>query len=61
MFLFYILSAFNNQFWKDVLKSFLDITYKTEICEEQILKSPLFYNRNIKIDRKYVVFLQNMV
>ena len=49
-----ILSTLNNQFWKDVLKSFLDINYKTDICEEQILKSPLFYNRNIKIDRKYV-------
>ena len=47
-----ILSTLNNQFWKDVLKSFLDINYKTEICEEQILKSPLFYNRNIKIDRE---------
>ena len=42
-----ILSTLNNQFWKDVLKSFLDINYKAEICEEQILKSPLFYNRNI--------------
>ena len=51
-----ILSTLNNQFWKDVLKSFLDINYKTEICEEQILKSPLFYNRNIKIDRKYVFY-----
>ena len=49
-----ILNTLNNQFWKDVLKSFLDIHYKTEICEEHILKSPLFYNRNIKIDRKYV-------
>ena len=51
-----ILSTLNNQFWKDVLKSFLDINYKTEICEEQILRSPLFYNRNIKIDRKYVYY-----
>ena len=33
-----ILSTLNNQFWKDVLKSFLDINYKTEIGEEQILK-----------------------
>ena len=49
-----VLSTLNNQFWKDVLKSFLDINYKTDICEEQILKSPLFYNRNIKIDSKYV-------
>ena len=54
-----ILSTLNNQFWKDVLKSFLDINYKTEICEEQILKSPLFYNRNIKIDRKYVFFIKH--
>ena len=51
-----ILSTLNNQFWKDVLKSFLDINYETEIGEEQILKSPLFYNRNIKIDRKYVFY-----
>ena len=51
-----ISSTLNNQFWKDVLKSFLDINYKTEICEEHILKSPLFYNRNIKIDRKYVLY-----
>ena len=48
-----IFSTLNNQFWKDVLKNFLDINYKTEIGE-QILKSPLFYYRNIKIDRKYV-------
>ena len=51
-----ILSTLNNQFWKDVLESFLDINYKTEIGEEQILKSPLFYNRYIKIDRKYVFY-----
>ena len=51
-----ILNTLNKQFWKDVLTSFLDINYKTEIGEEQILKSPLFYNRNIKIDRKYVFF-----
>ena len=51
-----ILSTLNNQFCKDVLKSFLDINYETEIGEEQILKSPLFYNRNIKIDRKYVFY-----
>ena len=51
-----ILSTLNNQFRKDVLKSFLNINYKTEIGEEQILKSPLFYNRNIKIDRKYVFY-----
>ena len=50
------LRTLNNQFWKDVLKYFLDINYKTEICEEQILKRPLFYNRNIKIDRKYVFY-----
>ena len=56
-----ILSTLNNQFWKDVLKSFLDINYKTEICEEQILKSPLFYNRNIKIDRKYVFIKHGMI
>ena len=30
-----ISSTLNNQFWKDVLKSFLDINYKTEISEEQ--------------------------
>ena len=41
------------RYWKDVLKYFLYINYKTEICEEQILKSPLFYNRNIKIDDFY--------
>ena len=54
-----ILSTLNNRFWKDVLKSFLDINYKTEKGEEQILKSPLFYNRNIKIDRKYVIFIKH--
>ena len=51
-----ILSILNNQFWKGVLKSFLDINYKTEIGEDQILKSPLFYNRNIKVDRKCVFY-----
>ena len=50
-----ILSTLNNQFWKDVLKSFLDINYKTEIGEEQILKSPLFYNRNIKIENVFFI------
>ena len=40
----------------DTDKSFLDINFKTEICEEHILKSLLFYNRNIKIDRKYVLY-----
>ena len=56
-----ILSTLNNQFWKDVLKSFLDINYETEIGEEQILKSPLFYNRNIKINRKYVFIKHGMI
>ena len=41
-----------------MLKSFRDINYKTEIYEEQNLKSSLFYNRNMKIDRKYVFFIK---
>ena len=33
-----ILSTLTDQLWKELLKSFLDLNYKTEICEEQIVK-----------------------
>ena len=49
-------NTLKNQFWKDVFKSFLDINRKTEETEEQILKTPLFYNRNIIVDGTHVLY-----
>ena len=43
-------NTINNQFWKDVLKSIIDIDSKIEVTEEFVLKSPLYHNRNIKIN-----------
>lgn len=41
----------DNKFWKDVFKAFLDINCKIEIDQDHILKSPIFHNKNITIDR----------
>ena len=38
-----------NQFWKDVLQSLININKKVTFTEEDILKSPIYYNNNIKI------------
>ena len=49
-------NTINNQFWKDVLKSVIDIDMKTVVTEEFILKSSLFYNRNIMINGKPIFY-----
>ena len=49
-------NTLKNQFWTDAFKSFLDINRKTEETEEQILKTPLFYNRNITIDGTHLLY-----
>ena len=49
-----IYNTIKNQFWKDVLKAVIDINYKMEKDEEHILKSPIFYNKNITIGKKHV-------
>ena len=38
-----------NYFWKDVLQSLININKKVTFTEEDILKSPIYYNNNIKI------------
>ena len=49
-------NTINNQFWKDVLKSAIDIDMKTVVTEEFILKSSLFHNRNMSRDARKPVF-----
>ena len=38
-----------NYFWKDVLQSLININKKVTFTEEDILKSPIYNNNNIKI------------
>lgn len=51
-----IYNTINNQFWKDVLKAFLEINCKMEIDEEHVLKSPIFCNKNIKVGRNHIFY-----
>ena len=46
----------DNPFWKDVLTGFIKTNKNTELEEgiSHILKTPIFYNSNICIDKKYV-------
>ena len=37
-------NTISNEFWKDVLKSVIDIDMRTEATEERILECPLYYN-----------------
>ena len=46
----------SNQFWKDVLKAVVDIDMRTNETEESILKSPLHYNRNIKVNNTHIFY-----
>ena len=43
-----------NIFWKDVLQSVININKKIILTEGDILKSPLYYNDNIKIGRQHI-------
>ena len=42
-----IISKVQNKFWKDVLQCFININKVKDSKQEQVLKSPLFYNENI--------------
>ena len=44
------ISNIPNKFWKDVLLSLINLNTKMVLTEEDVLKSPLYYNNNIKID-----------
>ena len=46
----------DNPFWKDVLTGLIKINKNTELEEgiSHILKTPIFYNSDICIDKKYV-------
>ena len=46
----------HNNFWKDVLQAFINIDNKMEINESSVLKTPKFYNENIKIGNSYNVY-----
>ena len=45
-----------NKFWKDVLLSFRNLNKKMILNVENVLKSPLFHNENIKIDGTSIFF-----
>ena len=46
----------HNNFWKDVLQAFINIDKKMEINERSVLKTPIFYNENIKIGNSYIFY-----
>ena len=46
----------HNNFWKDVLQAFINIDKKVEINERSVLKTPIFYNENIKIGNSYIFY-----
>ena len=45
-----------NKFWKDVLRSLININKKSVVSEADILKSPIFYYGNIKIGGTYIFY-----
>ena len=52
-----IISKVQNKLWKDVLQSFIiNINKVKDSTLEQVLKSPLFYNENIKIGGSYIYY-----
>ena len=51
-----IFSKVQNRFWKDVLQSFININKVKVSKQEQVLKSPLFLNENIKIGGSYIYY-----
>ena len=48
------IGTLKNKFWKDVLRSLININKKSVVSEADILKSPIFYNDNIKIGGTYI-------
>ena len=51
-----IISMVQNKFWKDMLQSFININKVNDSKQKQVLKSPLFYNENIKIGGSYIYY-----
>ena len=50
-----ILGTIKNEFWIDVLKSFMVFSSKYKFTKlSEIMTMPLFYNENITIDSKYI-------
>ncbi|MCG7891056.1 MAG: reverse transcriptase family protein, partial [Candidatus Thiodiazotropha endolucinida] len=45
-----------NEFWKDVLQSFINVNKKKLISENNILQTPIFYNENIKIGGSHIFY-----
>ena len=45
-----------NKFWIDVLLSLINLNKKMVLSDEDVLKSPLYYNDNIKIDGTSIFF-----
>lgn len=43
-----------NKFWADVFQSIINIDKNIIITEEEILKSPLYYNSNIRIGEQHI-------
>ena len=46
----------HNNFWKDVLQAFINTDKKIKINERSVLKTPIFYNENIKIGNSYIFY-----
>ena len=46
----------HNNFWKDVLQAFINTDKKIEMNESSVLKTPIFYNENIKIGNSYIFY-----
>ena len=51
-----IITHIPNKFWKDVLLSFRHLNKQMILNDDDVLKSPLFYNENIKIDGTSIFF-----
>ena len=56
MFLEKAIDTIPNQFWKDVLQSLININKKVVLTEKDILRSPIYYNHNIKVGGMYIYF-----
>ena len=56
MFLEKVTDTIPNQFWKDVLQSLININKKVVLTEKDILRSPIYYNYNIKLGEMYIYY-----
>ena len=56
MFLEKVIDTIPNQFWKDVLQSLITINKKVVLTEKDILRSPIYYNYNIKLGGMYIYY-----